>query len=73
MQIVLYRSVTCPKCKVLETKLKAKGIAFEECTDTTKMREMGLTSVPWLQVDNGPLMDMRAANEWINKFEVRAQ
>lgn len=73
MQVVLYRSVTCPKCKVLETKLKAKDIAFEECTDTTKMREMGLTSVPWLQVDNGPLMDMRAANEWINKFEVQAQ
>ena len=73
MQIILYRSTTCPKCKILEKKLNAKGIQFEECTDTTKMREMGLTSVPWLQVDNGPLMDLREANDWINKFEVPAQ
>lgn len=67
MQIILYRSLTCPKCKVLETKLKQKGITFEECTDINIMSQMGITSVPQLQVDGGPLMDLRTANDWINK------
>ena len=65
-KVVLYRSMTCPKCMVLEMKLRQKGIEFEECTDLIKMHNMGLTSVPWLQVDDGPLMGLKEANEWIN-------
>lgn len=71
MKIVLYRSLTCPKCKVLEMKLQQKGLEFEQCTDMDKMQAMGLTSVPWLQVNDGPLMGLKEANEWINNVEVK--
>ena len=29
-------STHCPKCKILETKLKQKNIEYEECTDISK-------------------------------------
>lgn len=69
MEVVLYRSETCPKCKVLELKLKQKQIEFSECLDMTKMSEMGLHSVPWLQVDGGDLMNFGEAIKWVNSME----
>lgn len=71
MNIVLYRTATCPKCKVLEAKLKQKNIPFTECLDAAIMTQMGLTSVPYLQVDGGDPMPMAAANKWINQQEAR--
>lgn len=67
--IVLYRTPTCPKCKVLETKLHDKHIAFTECTDVEKMQEMGMTEVPQLQIDGGVLMNFGAAVRWVNGQE----
>jgi hypothetical protein len=56
----------CPKCRILETKLKAKNIKYEECTDIDIMLEMGILSVPQLEVD-GELMDFTKANQWVNE------
>ena len=51
MEIILY-TTHCPKCKVLETKLKQKNISYQECEDIEKMKEMGFKSAPVLSVDN---------------------
>lgn len=56
----------CPKCRILETKLKTKGIQYEECNDIDTMLEMGILSVPQLEVD-GELLDFAKANQWINE------
>lgn len=64
MEIILY-STGCPKCNVLKAKLNAKGFTFTEFTDTERMLEMGLASVPILSVD-GALMDFAEANAWLN-------
>lgn len=50
-QYVLY-TTGCPKCRILEKKLNDKNIKFETCEDTEKMKELGITSVPVLAVDD---------------------
>lgn len=66
MKIVLY-STGCPRCNVLETKLKNKGILFEEVNDEDIMINKGFDSVPILEVD-GNYMDFGKANEFINSL-----
>lgn len=65
MNIKLY-STNCPKCFVLEQKLKAEDIAYELITDADLMIEKGFTSAPMLEVD-GTVMDFKGAIDWINK------
>lgn len=63
--LTLY-STRCPKCQILEKKLAQKGIEYVEVNDTQQMLDMGLKSVPWLEV-NGQMMDFNQANKWINE------
>ena len=51
---VLY-TTGCPKCRILEKKLNDKQIKFDVCNDTEKMKEIGITSVPVLSVDDNKL------------------
>ncbi len=62
--ITLY-STHCPRCCIIEKKLKSKGIKFELFDDEDAMLEKGFKEVPKLEVD-GVLMDFKEANEWIN-------
>jgi glutaredoxin len=64
-EIILY-STGCPKCRVLEAKLKQKGIQYEEVNDMDIMTEKGFMSVPVLEV-NGDTMNFTEANNWINE------
>ena len=66
-KIILY-STGCPKCNVLTTKLKQKNIIYTEVNDIDVMKDLGIMSVPMLQIDDNPLMDFRQANEWINGY-----
>lgn len=63
-QIILY-STNCPKCKVIEMKLKQKNIEYIIKTDINEMINLGLQSAPGLFA-NGKIMDFKAAVEWIN-------
>lgn len=62
---ILY-STNCPKCKVLETKLKNKNIEFEICNDVDLMLSKGIQQAPYLEVDN-ELMDFSNAIKWVNE------
>ena len=63
--ITLY-STHCPRCCIIEKKLKSKGIDFELFDDEDAMLEKGFKEVPKLEVD-GVLMDFKEANEWVNE------
>lgn len=63
--IILY-SMGCPKCKILEQKLKAKNISYKTITDKDEMLKNGLTEVPILKIKN-KLLGFFEANNWINK------
>ena len=65
MRITFYHT-GCPKCKILESKLNAKGIQYTECTDVEIMLNKGMISAPWLEV-NDTLLDFTAANKWVNE------
>lgn len=65
MSVILY-TTHCPKCIVLEKKLKSKNIEYTENTDTDLMISKGFLSTPMLEVD-GNIMDFKAANTWINE------
>ena len=64
--VVLY-TTNCPRCIVLEKKLKQKGIEFEARTDfyVKEMIKKGFASAPLLEVD-GEIMAFNEANQWIN-------
>ena len=64
--ITIYTTPTCPRCKVLKTKLAQKGIAYEECMDEEKMQSMGILSVPVMSVDDR-LLDFSEAVKYVNE------
>ena len=65
--VKIYTTDTCPRCKVLKTKMDAKGIPYESITDVDEIQKLGIMSVPYMQVDDGELMDFATANAWINE------
>lgn len=66
MKITLYKTTTCPKCKILKQKLDLSGLDYEECFDKEKMIELKISKVPVLDVDENK-MEFAKANAWINE------
>lgn len=65
--IILF-STNCPRCKVLESKLDEKGINYSVVDDVEKMIELGMTTMPILEVD-GVRMNFKEAINWVNSKE----
>lgn len=63
--VTLY-STKCSKCNIVEKKLKEKNIEYFENNNVNQMLEMGLSTVPWLEVD-GEMMGFNQAVKWINE------
>jgi glutaredoxin len=57
--IKLY-STHCPKCRILETKLKQQNIEFEVIDDEEVMINKGFKSAPKLEI-NGQILDFPEA------------
>jgi glutaredoxin len=66
--VILY-STGCPKCKVLEQKLRDKGIEFEVENDIEVMIDKGYTMAPVLVVD-GKEYEFGEAVKWVNESGV---
>lgn len=66
MKIILF-STKCPKCNVLEKKLKQKNISYEEINDIEIMKEKGYMSVPVLEID-GTSMDFKTAFNYVESL-----
>lgn len=68
--ITLY-STHCPKCQVLEQKLKQKNIEYTTVSDTDVIVEYGIAhnikSAPILEVDGEPY-DFMKALEFIKNY-----
>lgn len=63
--VVLY-TIDCPKCKVLEQKLKSKNIKYKTFTDVNEMIRKGLSTMPMLEVD-GNILSFSEAVKWVNE------
>ena len=64
-KVILY-STHCPRCKVLEAKLKQKNIEHEEINDVEQMKAKGFNEAPKLEVD-GVVMNFTEAVKWIGE------
>lgn len=62
-------TIHCPKCRVLETKLKQKNIGYEEVSDEKRLLELGLSDMPMLELDNGERLAFVEANKYINSLK----
>lgn len=61
MKVTMFSGAECPRCEVLENKLKEAGIEFGKNTDIDKIRAMGFLSAPVLQVT----MTYAEAFKWV--------
>lgn len=66
MKNVILWSTHCPRCKVLELKLKQKNINYEENNSVEEMTAKGFKEAPKLEVD-GVVMDFKQAVDWIKE------
>lgn len=64
-KIVLY-STHCPKCIMLENRLKQKKVNYETETSEDAIKATGFSSVPLLKVD-GKIMEFNEAITWVSK------
>ncbi len=63
---VVFHSSHCPRCLILEKKLKEKGIKYEENNDVQVMLDKGLEMAPALEVGD-KLMGYKEAVKWIGE------
>lgn len=66
--MVTFYSTHCPKCNILEKKLKAANINYTENNDVDVMLSKGLRTAPALEVD-GKIYTFAQAVEWLKNQE----
>lgn len=64
--MIVYSSSTCPKCKVLKMKLDKAGVKYTVNENIEDMEMLGIKSIPYLQLDNGTLLDFAEAIKYAN-------
>ena len=73
MNIVLYKSTTCPQCKVVKMKLDKKGLAYtEKLVDDMTPAELSaadVKSIPTIFVDGVKMINQREICKWIDAQE----
>lgn len=62
---VIVYTIHCPACNVLEKKLQKAGIDYDIVDDVKQMPN--ITQFPMMQVNCGPLMTLKEANQWIKE------
>ena len=74
MNIVLYKSATCPQCRVVKMKLDKKGLAYtEKLTENmtqAELAEVGIKGIPTMFVDGEKMVNLREMTKWIDSQEV---
>lgn len=67
--MTVYSSSTCPKCKVLKMKLDKAGVEYTVVEDIEVMKELGIKTLPYLQLSDGTLLDFGAAVAFVKDME----
>mgnify|MGYP002524297448 CR=1 FL=1 len=64
--MVTFYSTHCPKCNILEKKLKASNIDYTENNDVDVMLSKDILTAPALEVD-GEIYTFTQAVKWLKK------
>lgn len=74
MNIILYKSATCPQCRVIKMKLDKKGLPYtEKLTENmtqAELAEVGIKGIPTMFVDGEKMTNLREMAKWIDAQEV---
>ncbi len=65
-------STGCPKCKILEMKLKQKNINFNEISDLEILKAKKILSVPVLEIDS-KIFDFAQACKLVNNYNQKSR
>ena len=65
--MVKFYSTHCPKCKVLEMKLKQKNIEYTTYTDVDEMLAHGIKAAPALEIEENKVLNFTDAVRWVNE------
>lgn len=58
-------TIHCPACNILEKKLQKAGLDYVVVDDEKVMTH--IEQFPMMQVNCGPLMTLKEANQWIKE------
>ena len=67
--MTVFSSSTCPKCKVLKMKLDKAGIEYTVNENMDDAIALGLKSFPYIQFEDGTLLDFGASIAWVKDME----
>ena len=67
--MIVYSSSTCPKCKVLKTKLDKAGIEYQVNENIEDAKALGIKTLPYVQLQDGTLLDFGKAIAFIRDME----
>lgn len=71
--MIVYSSSTCPKCKVLKTKLDKAGIEYQVNENIEDAKALGIKTLPYVQLADGTLLDFGKAIAFIRDVEASAE
>lgn len=67
MNVILY-SLDCPKCKILEQRMKIQGIEYSVVKDADEMMAKGFKEAPKVEVD-GNILNFQEAIQWLQQLK----
>ena len=67
MNNIIFYHNGCPKCKILENKLKDKNVDYIESTNMEELIKLGFTTVPALKIDE-EFLNFSSAIKYINNL-----
>ena len=62
--LILY-TTHCPRCEMLKYRLKEKNISYVEETDVDLMKSKGMKTVPYLEIEEGKILNFEDSLKWI--------
>ena len=73
MNITLFKSATCPQCRVAKMKLDKKGLPYTEVyienESPASLEADGIKGIPTLVVDGKKITNIREITKWIDSQE----
>lgn len=65
--MTVYSKSTCPNCRMLKMKLDKAGIEYIVNENEEEMKDLGIKSLPYLQLDDGTLLNLGEAVKYIKE------
>lgn len=64
--VILY-TTHCPMCRAMVALLQKNGYTFTEVTDRQIMLDKGFKAVPWIEFEDGTLMNLPQFKQFLQK------